>query len=96
MFNIYFNELKDNNYPPLTTDLLLSNVSVPFQIDTGASVSIINDETLETLKKKGIYEIKYFYGKLQTYSGQYIIPMGEIKVKVTYEKKSEHCLIEKR
>ena len=40
--------------------------------------------TLETLKKQGM-KLNISMVKLRTYSGQYIIPMGEIKVKVTYE-----------
>ena len=76
----------------VTTDMSLSHVSVPFKNDTGASVSIINDETLETLKKKGM-KLSISMVKLRTYSGhsgQYLIPMEEIKVNVTYG--NQNCI----
>ena len=71
----------DNN-KPITVDVLINHKKVNMEIDTGAKLSIISRVVYDKLPDKP--ELQHSETVLKTYSGEKIIPAGEIEVKVEY------------
>ena len=63
---------------------------IDLELDTGASVSVINENTCNQLKNSSV--LKKTQTILRTYSGEKIIPIGVIDVSVIYKKNREHRL----
>ena len=55
---------------------------IDLELDTGASVSVINENTYNQLKNSSV--LKKTQTILRTYSGEKIIPIGVIDVSVIY------------
>ena len=62
---------------------------IDLELDTGASVSVINENTYNQLKNSSV--LKKTQTILRTYSGEKIIPIGVIDVSVIYQNR-EHRL----
>ena len=62
---------------------------IDLELDTGASVSVINENTYNQLKNSSV--LKKTQMILRTYSGEKIIPIGTIDVSVIYQNR-EHKL----
>ena len=71
----------DNN-KPITVDVLINHKKVNMEIDTGAKLSIISRVVYDKLPDKP--ELQHSETVLKTYSGEKIIPAGEIEVEVEY------------
>ena len=71
----------DNN-KPITVDVLINRKKVNMEIDTGAKLSIISKVVYDKLPDKP--ELQHSETVLKTYSGEKIIPAGEIEVEVEY------------
>ena len=71
----------DNN-KPITVDVLINHKKVNMEIDTGAKLSIISRVVYDKLPDKP--ELQHSETILKTYSGEKIIPAGEIEVEVEY------------
>ena len=56
---------------------------IDLELDTGASVSVINENTYNKLKNSSV--LKKTQTILRTYSGEKIIPIGGIDVSVIYQ-----------
>ena len=58
---------------------------IPMEIDTGASLTIMSNETFQQLASKNIELVmKPFHGKLKTYTGEIIKPLGTVDTSVEY------------
>ena len=68
---------------------MIQDQMIDLEIDTGATVYVINENTYRQLKNSTV--LKKTQTILRTYSGEKIIPMGEIDVSVNYQNR-EHVL----
>ena len=68
---------------------MIQDQMIDLEIDTGATVSVINENTYRQLKNSTV--LKKTQTILRTYSGEKIIPMGVIDVSVNYQNR-EHVL----
>ncbi|CAB3990019.1 Hypothetical predicted protein [Paramuricea clavata] len=89
-------EEKDDNYgiyslgkaqaEPYVVDVLVSNESLKMEVDTGAAVSIMNEDTYTLLKKKHPnLELKESKVRLDTYMGEQVKVLGQVETSVKYE-----------
>ena len=75
-------QVNTNTDKPYTVDLKLNGKVLTMEIDTGACVSLISEQTFKQLFPKK--SLKPSKARLSTYSGQAITSKGEIDVIVTY------------
>ena len=68
---------------------MIQDQMIDLEIDTGATVSVINENTYRQLKNSTV--LKKTQTILRTYSGEKISPMGVIDVSVNYQNR-EHVL----
>lgn len=62
---------------------MIEEVPITMEIDTGASVSIINEHTFQLLSDRGRVSLKNGHKKLRTYRGEEIPILGTTTVNVT-------------
>ena len=70
--------------PLLVVEAKISGADVKMEVDTGASKSIINMETYNTIKRKSD-SLTYTNSKLRTYLGDLIKPEGMTEASFMYE-----------
>ena len=70
--------------PLLVVEAKISGADVKMEVDTGASKSIINMETYNTIKRKSD-SLTYTNSKLRTYSGDLMKPEGMTEASFMYE-----------
>ena len=86
-YDIYSLSMSRN--PLLVVEAKINGTDVKVEVNTGASKSIINMETYNTIKRKSD-SLTYTNSKLRTYSGDLVKPEGMIEVSFMYENR---CLI---
>ena len=80
MFDIYQLGLK--RVEPLTVNVGMNRRNVSMEVDTGASLTVISEMTMEQIPH---LEITPVAAKLRTYTGEVITPVGQANVHVKYE-----------
>ena len=70
--------------------LCLSESPIEMVLDTGAALSLLSIKTLKSKLGENYY-IHLFSGKLKTYSGEIIQPLGIADVHMSYEKQVKLC-----
>ncbi|CAB4036155.1 Hypothetical predicted protein [Paramuricea clavata] len=71
---------------PYVVDVLVSNESLKMEVDTGAAVSVMNEDTYTSLKKKHPnLELKESKVRLNTYTGEQVKVLGQLETSVKYE-----------
>ena len=89
-------EEEDDNYgiyslgkeqaEPYVVDVLVSNESLKMEVDTGAAVSVMNEDTYTLLKKKHPnLQLKESKVRLNTYTGEQVKVLGQVETSVKYE-----------
>ena len=89
-------EEEDDNYgifnltkpqeQPHVVDILLGEENLKMEIDTGAAMSIINENTYTVLKQSHpSLELKESKIRLNTYTGEQVDVLGQIDMAVNYE-----------
>ena len=74
---------------PLIIHVKLNNVLVPMELDTGASLTVINQPTYNKIGAESVSPIKESKVKLKTYTGECIPILGTINVHVQYNAQEE-------
>ena len=74
---------------PLIIHVKLNNVLVPMELDTGASLTVINKSTYNKIAAECLSPIKESKVKLKTYTGECISILGTINVHVQYDVQEE-------
>jgi len=69
---------------PFHTDIQINGQVVAMEIDTGASVSILNESTLSSYNSKNKPTVKPCGAVLRTYTGEHIPVMGRASVNIRY------------
>ena len=84
-------QLSGQYHDPIILEVVMNDVSIQMEMDTGASVSIISDQAYHFLcqqSDKPSLKLNKSDLKLKTYTGQHIEIMGTTEVKVSYNNKS--------
>ncbi len=75
---------------PYTVDMQIDGHKVKLEIDTGCSLTVLNEETFKELRKSGnSTKIKQTGIKLETYTGQPIEVKGTSQVTVEYQEQKK-------
>ena len=76
--------------PPILIDMEVSGKQVTFELDTGATVSIMSENVFKSLFPS--YRVKQSKLKLRTYTGESMDILGEASVRVCYQKQQQQQL----
>ena len=86
LFSIYQLDHKKSSQPIIIT-IMIENQNVPIEIDTGASISLINWDTFKKINCKSNIILPPTSCKLKTYSGEIVHPKGQCEIEFSYENK---------
>ena len=76
IFNIYYHEnVRKDKVAPHKFHAFINSFSVTFETDTGATINIINKETMNLVKRKSAVNLVSSSSKIRTYSGELINPL---------------------
>ena len=84
LFLIYW-LLTSNITPPTTVFITIAGHKLPIEIDTGASISLLNWETFQKINCESNISLLPTKSKLKTYSGEIVSPKGKSDIELTYE-----------
>ena len=87
IFNLY--KVSVSKVPPVLVYVKVNGLILCMELDTGASLTVMGKDTLQSLFKDSVPDLSPFDGKLRTYSGQIISPLGLISVLVEYQGQKE-------
>ena len=80
--------LRNSEQEPIIMDLHLNDVHVQMELDTGASVSVLNQATYERISKNGaLPPLQPPQVKLKSYTGEAIPVLGTTTLKARYKAK---------
>ena len=82
--------IDSNGECPMLIKLCISESPIEMVLDTGAALSLLSIKTLKSKLGENYY-IHLFSGKLKTYSGEIIQPLGTADVHMSYEKQVKLC-----
>ena len=74
----------DTEYPPIMLNLQIDGQLMNMLLDTGATVSVLNESDLKRLKIKG--ELLPSDVRLRAYGNEIITPIGKVLVRVRHTK----------
>ena len=77
--------LTSNITPPTTVFITIAGHKLPIEIDTGASISLLNWETFQKINCESNISLLPTKSKLKTYSGEIVSPKGKSDIELTYE-----------
>ena len=77
--------IRDNASEPIVLEVLLNSVPIEMELDTGASTTIINNSTYQSLfEMEKVTPLSPSTIHLKTYTGQPICVLGTVSVKAKY------------
>ena len=77
IFNIYYHEkVRKDKIAQNKFYTFINSCSVTFEIDTGASITIIIEETMNLVKRKSAVNLVPSSSNIRTYSGELIKLLG--------------------
>ena len=83
-------KLSQTRVAPVRVNLSLEQVDIPMEVDTGASVTLISQTTLDKLREHApTLQLHPSEEKLRTYTGEEIPVMGRVTVKVQHRGQEE-------
>ena len=83
-FSIY-RLLTSNVTPPITVFITIADHTLPIEIDTGASISLLNWETFQKVNYESNISLLPTKSKLKTYSGETVSPKCQSEIEFSYE-----------
>ena len=79
--------IDNQNHPPITVDLTINSCQVRMELDTGAAISVICEQTYKTvLLQQPPLQVSNL--QLHTYTGEKLTVLGQINVSVQYGNQS--------
>lgn len=78
---------------PLVITVNVHGVDIDMEVDTGASVSLISEETFHQLQLSMLIAPQPSTAKLVTYTKEAIVVAGSVKVKVEHNKQRVALLL---
>ena len=86
LFSIY--QLRNSNpSTPIAVFITIANHKLPIEVDTGASISLLNWNTFQKLNCKSNISLLPTKSKLKTYSGEIVSLKGQAEIEFIYEGK---------
>jgi len=77
--------LSERSTPPYLVDIILNDAPVKMEVDTGASLSVINEATYNRMKAQhDMSPLQPSLCKLRTYTGEDIKVLGTMDIKAVY------------
>ena len=88
IYNIF--AMKCKKIPPIIVNMMVNNKSIPMEIDTGASLTIMSKNTYDEYSRgeENEWLMKSVSGKLRTYTKEILTPCGVVEVSVKHN--NEH------
>ena len=80
-----YSTINATTQPSIKVELKVNNVKVVMELDTGASLTIMSQKTLQQQHKLPHLELQPSAVILKTYSGEQLKVLGQVQVKVTYK-----------
>ena len=90
MFTV--NSNTQGSVKPVVVSVKLNNVQIKMHVDTGASVTTINEDTYNKLKDSQNVHLEKCNMNLTAYTGQRVPVIGQIKLQVGYENQAAQLL----
>ena len=82
--------IKNSDHRPLSVTATINGVELPLEVDTGATLSIISEETYKRLyNEDNAPTLKPSGARLRTYTGEAIKVIGELEVSVRLDEQQE-------
>ena len=76
---------KDPAAEPICQEVSINNVPIKMEVDTGASVSVVSQETYQIIRGSGhTQQLQPSEVRLKTYTGETIGVLGQLPVEVRY------------
>ena len=86
VFSIY--QLRNSNpSTPIKVFITIANHTLPIEVDSGASISLLNWNMFQKLNCKSNISLLPTKSKLKTYSGEIVSPKGQTEIEFIYEGK---------
>ena len=82
-------QIGDHRTHPITVDVLINGRELSMELDTGAAISIISEETQKRVLPDAVLNKSSV--ALCTYTGKAMAVVGQLKVQVSY--KTQSCLL---
>ena len=76
--------LKSETHDPILIQLELNNVPVRMELDTGASLTLINEASYDLIAQNGQAALEQPVVNLRTYTGEAVKMLGSTTVEVKY------------
>ena len=77
--------IKTDKVNPIEVDIVINNAEVTMQVDTGASVSVMSEETYKNTWTQERPALEPSTVKLKTYSGEQLKVLGSMRAQVEYK-----------
>ena len=88
MYNIY--TLEGRKAEPIMIGMLIDRLSLEMELDTGASVSVISEDTYQKVQNRGLKKKSApTNARLRTFTGELITPEVKLSVRVSNNGYSE-------
>lgn len=82
--------VKSPRTPPIDVKVRVNNVDVMMELDTGASVTIISEQTYRKIWPQGAPPLQPSTTRLRTYTGEELEVLGSIHTRVEYKGQREN------
>ncbi len=86
----YLYHVGDPSKPPIIIDILLNDTPVKMELDTGATRTLMSEQTFKALWKEAP-KLQKSSVKLRTYSGEPLKVLGSIPIAVNYREQQTEC-----
>ena len=82
LYNMY--TLEGHKAEPIMIGKLIDGISLEMELDTGASISVISEDTYQKLKNRGLKKkFAQTNPRLRTFTGELITPTRKLSVRVS-------------
>ena len=85
--------LHSENHDPIVVQLALDGVPIRMELDTGASLSLINKASYELISQPGQAALEQPMVNLRTYTGEAVKMLGSTTVEVKYGEQCTHLTV---
>lgn len=81
--------VKTDRVKPVCVNVWLNNKPVSMEVDTGAAVTVLSEKTFKLINQgRHLLKLQKTKSKLRTYTGEQLSVLGEVVLKVQYDKQT--------
>ena len=85
--------LSSKGQEPILVSVTLNQTPVQMELDTGASLSLLNKQTFDVIANKSHTTLKTTDVQLKTYTGETVEVLGEVELTVTYGEQTKQLVV---